>query len=159
MSNWLSTSHNHQHCISDAIKLAEQICAQRHQRFTQIRRQVLEIIWQAHKPMGAYAVLEKLSAGKSVVAPPTVYRALDFLLELGLIHRINSLNAYMGCLDPKTGHQGQFLICRVCSAVLELREPGIQKLITQVANEQKFVVEQMVCEVLGVCPECRNHRT
>ncbi|CAN5351784.1 Fur family transcriptional regulator [soil metagenome] len=158
MSKWLNTTtHNHQSCISHAIKQAEEICLQRNQRFTQVRRQVLEIIWQAHKPIGAYAVLEKLGAsqGKHGVAPPTVYRALDFLLELGLVHRINSLNAYTGCLDPKIGHQGQFLICRHCSAVLELREPGIPKLIVQTATEQNFTVEQMVCEVLGVCPQCK----
>ena len=94
--------HDHRVCVKDALEQATAICAKRGARLTPIRRRVLELIWASHKPSGAYDILEALSQesrGKRI-APPTVYRALDFLLEQGLIHRLESLNAFIGCPHP-----------------------------------------------------------
>ncbi|MCK5914330.1 MAG: transcriptional repressor, partial [Desulfuromusa sp.] len=92
---FISEDHDHLSCIAAAMANAEQLCQHRGKRFTAIRRRVFELVWQQHKPIGAYEVLEKLQQDGRA-APPTVYRALDFLLELGLVHRIASLNAFVG---------------------------------------------------------------
>jgi Fur family zinc uptake transcriptional regulator len=99
-------------------------------RLTALRRRVLELVWQSHKPLGAYDILAVLSEqdGRRA-APPTVYRALDFLLENGLVHRISSLNAFIGCNHPEHAHQGQFLICRECHAAIELEQKSISDAI------------------------------
>ncbi|HBS77409.1 MAG TPA: Fur family transcriptional regulator, partial [Pseudomonas sp.] len=89
-------------------------------------------------------------------APPTVYRALDFLLENGLVHRIASLNAFIGCNHPEHPHQGQFLICRNCHTAIELEQPAISEAIDQAARSVGFQVEGQTVEVVGLCASCRN---
>ena len=80
--------HNHDHCIVDALQRAEALCEQRNVRLTPIRRRVLELVWHSHAPIGAYAILDQLKTTDRSAAPPTVHRALDFLLEHGLVHRL-----------------------------------------------------------------------
>ena len=151
---FISGEHDHQSCMTNAMTNAEQVCQQRGQRFTALRRRVFELVWQQHKPIGAYEVLEKLQeAGRA--APPTVYRALDFLLDLGLIHRINSLNAYVGCIQPEYPHDGQFLICTSCKAFAELDSPLITRTIEQSAADVDFEVHRHTVEIMGLCPRCR----
>jgi Fur family zinc uptake transcriptional regulator len=96
-----SRPHDHSHCVHSALSEADTLCAQKGLRLTALRRRVLELVWQSHKPLGAYDILAVLSEqdGRRA-APPTVYRALDFLLENGLVHRISSLNAFVGCVHP-----------------------------------------------------------
>ena len=91
-------------------------------RFTPLRRRVLELVWSSHKPVGAYALLDQLRNEDLGSAPPTVYRALDFLIENGLIHRIERMNAFVGCSHPGEAHRGFFLICGDCGNAEELRE-------------------------------------
>ena len=151
---FISGEHDHQACIANALANAEQVCQQAGQRFTAIRRRVFELVWQQHKPIGAYEVLEKLQEhGRA--APPTVYRALDFLLELGLVHRIASLNAYVGCVQPGHQHEGQFLICESCRAFAELDSPAITAAINSKAADSGFKVHQHTVEIMGLCPRCR----
>jgi len=90
MSQHAFHPHHHEHCVNDALHSAEVLCAERGVRLTPIRKRVLELVWASHKPLGAYAILEKLTDEGHKPAPPTVYRALEFLLEQGLIHRIAS---------------------------------------------------------------------
>jgi len=125
-------------------------------RLTALRRRVLELVWQSHKPLGAYDILAVLSDqdGRRA-APPTVYRALDFLLENGLVHRIASLNAFIGCNHPEHAHQGQFLICRECHVALELEQPAISQAIVQSAADVGFKVEGQTVEVVGLCSACQ----
>ena len=151
---FISGEHDHQRCIMNAMANAEQLCQQRGQRFTALRRRVFELVWQQHKPIGAYEVLEELQRDGRA-APPTVYRALDFLLNLGLIHRINSLNAYVGCVHPEYPHDGQFLICESCKAFAELDTPLITTAIEQSAADVDFEVHQHTVEIMGLCPRCR----
>ena len=97
--HFINEEHDHAACIAQAVGQAEQVCHQQKQRFTALRRRVFELVWQHHRPIGAYEVLDLLQRDGRA-APPTVYRALDFLLEIGLVHRIASLNAYVGCIQP-----------------------------------------------------------
>ena len=94
--------HDHDSCIADALRNADEICKSKGLRFTALRRRVLEIIWAKHEPTGAYDILEELSTNKARAAPPTVYRALNFLLKHGFVHKIESLNAFLGCVNPET---------------------------------------------------------
>lgn len=150
--------HDHDHCISDALTRAEALCAQRGARLTALRRQVLELVWSSHQPRGAYAILEDLNQreGKTT-APLTVYRALEFLAEQGLVHRIESLNAYVGCASPGASHTGQFLVCERCGNATEIDDPRIRTAIHATAAERGFRVERPTVEVRGLCMPCQEN--
>ena len=148
--------HNHRDCVADALAAAEEICRERGLRLTPLRRRVLELIWNGHEPVRAYDLLDKLRGERSGAAPPTVYRVLDFLCDCGLAHRIKSLNAYVGCGDPRFQHAGQFLICRECRAVAELDAPEITAAVAAKAREAGFEVAGQTIEIAGLCPECQG---
>ncbi|QLC72997.1 transcriptional repressor [Pseudomonas sp. LPB0260] len=152
-----SRPHDHSRCVSQALAEAESICTRQGLRLTALRKRVLELVWQSHKPLGAYDILAVLSEedGRRA-APPTVYRALDFLLEHGLVHRIASLNAFVGCNRPEHAHQGQFLICRQCHAAIELEQTAISQAIVGAAADVGFSVEGQTVEVVGLCSGCRE---
>ena len=148
--------HDHSRCVSDALSDAETLCARNGTRLTSLRRRVLELVWQSHKPLGAYDILDALSdADGRRAAPPTVYRALDFLQDNGLVHRIASLNAFIGCPHPEHAHQGQFLICRSCHTAIELEQPAISEAIRAGAAGVGFAPESQTVEVVGLCAQCR----
>lgn len=151
-----SRPHDHSHCVHTALADADALCAVHGLRLTALRRRVLELVWQSHKPLGAYDILAVLSEldGRRA-APPTVYRALDFLLENGLVHRIASLNAFVGCNHPQQAHQGQFLICRNCHAAVELEQQAISDAIVSSAKTVGFTVEGQTVEVVGLCAGCQ----
>jgi Fur family transcriptional regulator, zinc uptake regulator len=154
---FLGTAHNHDDCIAQALEQATQLCQQRGVRLTALRRQVLELIWQTHKPIGAYSLLEQISKQqKKHVAPPTVYRALDFLLKQGLIHKINSLNAFIGCWHPQTMHIAQFLICDNCGNATEFEAPQINSEIAKTAEQVGFKIEKQIIELAGLCNSCQD---
>ena len=96
--------HDHQRCVSKALRTADEVCAERGLRLTPTRKRVLELVWMRHAPIGAYDILSQLSKEGRQDAPPTVYRALSFLMGAGLIHRLDTLNAYLGCETPKHLH-------------------------------------------------------
>ncbi|BAP42344.1 zinc uptake regulation protein [Pseudomonas sp. StFLB209] len=142
--------------MHSALSEADALCASKGLRLTALRRRVLELVWQSHKPLGAYDILGVLSeADGRRAAPPTVYRALDFLLENGLVHRIASLNAFTGCNHPAHAHQGQFLICRKCHAAIELQHQTISDAVINAANEVGFAAEGQTIEIVGVCAGCK----
>jgi Fur family zinc uptake transcriptional regulator len=146
---------DHGDCMSAALAAAERLCARRGARLTEIRRRVLELVWRSHEPVGAYAVLERLARERGPVAPPTVYRALDFLIAHGLVHRIASRNAFIGCAHPDRDHIGQFLVCSDCGSAAELDDRRIDRAIRSGAEAAGFVVEHPVVELAGRCPQCR----
>lgn len=146
--------HAHDACIDDALDAADALCAKQGVRLTVLRRRVLELVWGSHGPLGAYDILDRLREDKRGAAPPTVYRALDFLLSNGLIHRIESLNAYVGCGAPSEAHAGQFLICGDCGSVGELDDPDITELIATKARAMGFAIAHQTIEATGLCPEC-----
>ncbi|MCV6615744.1 MAG: transcriptional repressor [Cellvibrionaceae bacterium] len=152
-----SERHDHERCISDALIRAQKLCQDQKQRLTRTREQVLRLIWQSHQPVGAYSIMDTLaeSEGKRV-APPTVYRALDFLLDLGLIHRINSLNAYIGCQSPGHQHHSCFLICQQCQLALEFEPELLKNQIEALQQHSGFAISQQNIELLGTCPQCQQ---
>lgn len=152
----MSPPHDHQHCIDTAIQTAAGLCAEQGKRFTPIRRRVLALVWGGHRPVGAYEILDALRAEYPNAAPPTVYRALDFLIERGLIHRIESMNAFMGCTHPAERHSGQFLICNQCSAAVELDDPNIDHAVRRGAEQIGFQAQRQTVEVTGLCLDCRD---
>lgn len=149
-----SAGHDHGSCIADAIAAAERVCRDRQLRFTPIRRRVLEIVWSRHAPTGAYEILDALRDEHRTAAPPTVYRALDFLVEHGFVHKIESLNAFVGCGHPDGDHVGQFLICGRCRQVGELDDPEIATLIARKAASAGFDVSRQTIEIEGLCRHC-----
>ncbi|MDQ2076230.1 Fur family transcriptional regulator [Marinimicrobium sp. ABcell2] len=149
--------HNHSHCVSSALAEAQELCTERGARLTPLRRQVLELVWRSHRPLGAYALMDLLAEESTRrVAPPTVYRALDFLLEQGLIHRINGLNAFVGCPTPNERHQSHFLLCRSCGVAKEMESNDLSTVIRKTAEVDGFLVESDSLEVNGLCPSCRS---
>lgn len=146
---------SHQHS-SDPLIDAERLCQERGERLTPTRRRVLELILARGEPVGAYALLDALrSADGRNAAPPTVYRALDFLLAQGLIHRIESLNAFVACPHACTTHQAQYLICRNCGGATEIADTGIVAAILAAAARAEFHVERQGIEITGICRACR----
>ena len=152
-------AHDHTHCVSRTLKEADRVCAERGLQLTPIRRRVLEIVSQRHAPVGAYDILGALKKGEGALAPPTVYRALEFLIEAGLVHRIDTLNAFITCDCPGESHAGQLLVCRSCSRVTELDDPTIARLVAQRAKAAGFGADSLSVEIKGVCGDCSRTST
>ncbi|MGH6954714.1 MAG: Fur family transcriptional regulator [Alphaproteobacteria bacterium] len=148
--------HDHGRCVAEALGRAESISARRGARLTALRRRVLELVWTSHAPIGAYDILERLRRAGRRAAPIAVYRALAFLMELGLVHRLASVNAYLGCGGPTARHSGQFLICERCGSVAELSNRRIDRAIAAGAASTGFKVLSPLVEVRGRCPGCRT---
>lgn len=146
--------HDHDACVDDALARAEALCAARGERLTPLRRRVLELVWDSHRPARAYEILDKLQEERGGAAPPTVYRALDFLLGQGLVHRIESLNAFFGCDTPEGRHGGQFLICTRCGKVAEIDSDTVAGAVKRAAAEVGFRAQRQTVEAFGLCPEC-----
>lgn len=152
-----SQHHDHSHCISTAMETARQVCADKGARLTALREQVLRLIWNSHQPLGAYALMDMLSEQSTKrVAPPTVYRALDFLLEQGLIHRINMLNAFVGCTHPDSHHANNFLICEHCGVAIEFSTDSLETSIQSTASDFGFSIRSQCIELMGSCQQCQE---
>ncbi|MCA3338475.1 MAG: transcriptional repressor [Acetobacteraceae bacterium] len=147
-----------------ALERAEALCQTRGVQLTPLRREVLRLVLEAEAPIGAYALLDQLKASRAKAAPPTVYRALDFLLEQGLIHRLERLNAFMGCAEALDGHghhhdhahdhPHQFLICRGCGATREISDHGVAEAISAAAAKAGFSAARSTVEIEGYCGKC-----
>lgn len=140
--------------IDTQLAEAETHCAAHGAQLTPLRRQVLELVLRAEQPLGAYALLDQLKASRAGAAPPTIYRALDFLLEQGLIHRIERLNAFVGCAAAGHDHSHQFLICRRCGTTQELHDHAAEAALAAAAAKRGFSPARMTVEVEGVCAGC-----
>ncbi len=151
--------HDHRACVAGALGRAEAVCARRAAQLTALRRRVLEYVWESHAPVGAYGILDRLSAGGRRAAPITVYRALDFLMANGLVHRLASRNAYVGCGLPGVPHEAQFLICNSCGTVTEVQDKRIERAIIAGAEGVDFVPDAALVEVRGLCPDCTGGGT
>lgn len=136
------------------IQQAANQCQSRGVRFTPIRRKVLNLIAQSGGGLKAYDLLDQLSAEHTAARPPTVYRALEFLIEQGLVHRIESQNAYVACACPEHAHGFQLLICRCCGLVEELHLDDIGAQLATKAADKGFKVERQTIELQGLCAHC-----
>lgn len=155
--NFPSSAHDHHHCVRSALDGAEKLCARQGLRLTPTRRRVLELIWQSHRPSGAYELLEQLAADGHRPSPPTVYRALDFLLAHRLIHRVDSRNAFVGCSQPGEDHMAQIFICDRCSIVIEQADSSLNRRIRRNADDLHFQIRAQTVEIAGLCPHCAEH--
>lgn len=147
-------SHDHSHCSGDVMAQAQAIAVAKGARLTPVRRRVLELLLERHRAMGAYEVLERLAAEGFGKQPPVAYRALEFLVDLGLVHRINRLNAFAACTHPGQHHTPAFLICRQCHLVAEAPAARVRAALEASAAETGFVVEFASFEAVGLCPTC-----
>lgn len=147
--------HDHGACIRTALAAAEEECRRQGARLTEIRRRVLELVWGSHRPVGAYTLLDSLAKEGWSAAPPTVYRALEFLQAHGLVHRIALLNAFVGCVHPGHAHAGQFLLCGACGIAVELEDREVDSAIGRAAGRLGFSVARQTIEIEGLCPDCR----
>ena len=144
--------HDHACCVNDGLQHVTQVCEDEGLRLTKVRRRVLEILLESHLAKGAYDVLERLSSDGLGSQPPVVYRALDFLVENGFVHKLHSLNAFIACAHPGQGHSPAFLICRVCRKVEEA--VGAGQRLAGAAAEIGFSIEKTTVEAIGLCPGC-----
>ena len=148
-------AHDHHHCSREGLAQAEAHCAANGARLTPVRRRVLEILLEDHRALGAYDVLQRLAAEGFGNQPPVAYRALEFLVDQGLAHRIQRLNAFAACSHPGADHQPAFLICRVCDTVAEAPAAPVMAALSEAADESGFEIERANIEALGLCPACR----
>lgn len=149
-------AHDHSHCCGDLLRQADDLAAMRGARLTPVRRRVLEILLERHRALGAYEVLDRLAQDGFGNKPPVAYRALDFLVEQGLAHKVARLNAFMACTHPGRPHSPAVLICRACQTVAEAPGPTINAAIVHAAAEAGFAVQSTAIEILGLCPACRE---
>jgi Fur family transcriptional regulator, zinc uptake regulator len=147
--------HDHTACTSGGLALAEQRLADSGQRLTPVRRRVLEILLGSPRALGAYEVLERLVADGFANQPPVAYRALEFLEEQGLVHRIRRLNAFAACMRVGEVHAPVFLICRSCHAVAETSAALVVDALQTAARGLDFTIERSTVEAMGLCPSCR----
>ena len=147
--------HDHGRCTADALAHAEALCAARGQRLTPIRRQVLETLAESHRTLGAYEIMERMAGQGPRPAPITVYRALDFLVENGLVHRIESRNAFLACIgDHSSSATTVFLICERCGAVGEASSSAVAETLQAAARAAGFTPKGRVIEITGICRHC-----
>lgn len=166
MSDTLAHSHHcHVHgsdSLEHRIQEARTLCQAEGGRFTTLREDIYRLILQAGRPLGAYDLISILQQERSRtdqkptnIAPPTVYRSLDFLLEFGLIHQLNSINAYIPCCHPRSEHIAAFLICQQCASVQELSNLPISQMIEFSQQTLDFTVKKSVIELSGLCHDCK----
>ncbi len=140
-----SAGHDHRACVAQALAAADDVCRRQGARLTDLRRRVLALVWDSHAPVGAYQLLERLGKDGKTAAPPTIYRALDFLAAHGLV---------------RTPHQGQFLICDGCGTAAELEDERIATTVRSRCGDAGFEMHHLTLEILGLCPSCsRQTRT
>ncbi|MCB2082284.1 MAG: transcriptional repressor [Rickettsiales bacterium] len=142
--------------MTTALNQAEAICQEQGLRFTALRRRVLAMVWENHGPAKAYDILDKLQAENHSARPPTVYRALDFLQEHGLVHKLNRLNAYVGCSHPLQHTECYFLICSQCGTIEECCNDALKQAILSITTQHQFTPAHTTLEIEGICRECTN---
>jgi Fur family transcriptional regulator, zinc uptake regulator len=150
-------NHNHARCSADAITHAEAACTKRGERLTTLRRLVLEAVASSHKPVGAYEIMDMLASDRRRPAPVTIYRALDFLMKQGFVHRIESRNAFFACAhNHDSGAIVAFLVCDTCGVVGEASTAAMGQLLAAVARKAGLKPSMSVIEITGTCAHCRR---
>jgi len=149
--------HDHGRCTAEALSHAERVCEQRSQKLTPIRRTVLQALLASHRPLGAYEVIDELAKTMPRPAPITVYRALDFLMANGLVHRIESRNAFLACAqDHDATAAVVFLICERCGLVGEIPAAPFAQGLHAAARASGFMPKLSVVEIAGTCAYCQK---
>ena len=146
--------HDHTHCTSDLIARAERTCERRGSRLTGQRREILSCVAERHSAVGAYDIIELMAKRGARPAPITVYRALEFLRAHGLVHKIESRNAFVACSHSHEGQPAALLICETCGTVAELDTPEIFERVAEKAKARKFSPAHTMIEISGTCGAC-----
>jgi Fur family zinc uptake transcriptional regulator len=146
--------HDHDACLEGALERARKAFEVKGLKLTPLRQSVFAEIAGSHRAVGAYEVLERLAARGDRLAPISVYRAIDALVEAGLVHRFESRNAFFAC---HAGHEGRQLVlaCEACGRVAEVGGPEVFSGIDQAAQEASFAPRTAVVEVWGLCASCK----
>ena len=156
-SHACSSPDHHVHDAAGFVAAVERACSERGLRLTEIRARVLGLVADAGKPIKAYDLLDKVREGEGAgaAAPPTVYRALDFLLANGFIHKLESVNAFVACHHPNAAqHSAPFLICDGCHKAVELDDEHVVATLDAQARALGFSPQTQTLEVHGLCAEC-----
>ena len=141
--------------LNASISRVDEICRSNNLGFTDIRRQVYEIIIKNNKPIKAYEILDEIrNITNKPSHPPTVYRAIDFLIENGFVHKLNSINSFVGCFHPKTHEECYCLICKKCNLYQECCDDSLKDRISKTAVHNKFVISNTTLEIEGHCLDC-----
>jgi Fur family transcriptional regulator, zinc uptake regulator len=138
------------------LEKAESICRARGGRLTQQRRAVLTKLLTAGRPLSAYELLDLVRPEDAAITPASVYRSLDFLGEVGLVHRLDSTRSFVACDHPDHPHAGQFLICRKCGTVVEAEDKWIGRATEDLGERHGFTLEHRSVELIGLCGACRT---
>lgn len=149
-------SHDHLTCINEGVAAAVEAAKAKGLRLTPIRRRVLEILLAEHRAMGAYDVLDILRREGLGSQPPVAYRALTFLVEHKLAHKVERLNAFVACSHMDCGQSPVFLICKDCGTVGEITVPNVELALAGAARASGFSIDTTMIEVLGQCPGCHE---
>ncbi|MEJ2321883.1 MAG: transcriptional repressor [Gammaproteobacteria bacterium] len=144
--------------LARVLRQAEALCRERGVKLTEQRKTVLRLLCASEKPLSAYELLDLMRESVKNPAPPTVYRALDFLLEQGLVHKLESIHAYIGCSHPDHPHASQFLICAVCGEVADVEDRVIASSLKAAGKAAGFHTERPVVELLGTCAQCSEKK-
>jgi Fur family zinc uptake transcriptional regulator len=133
---------------------AESICRTRGGRLTPQRREVLTNLLEASRPLSAYELVDLIRPEDAAITPASVYRSLDFLIDIGLVHRLDSTRSFIACDHPEHLHAGQFLICRKCGAVIEAEDKWIDRAAEDLGERHGFTLEHRSMELTGLCGAC-----
>lgn len=144
------------HAITQRLQTAELLCQSRGTRLTPIRRRVLEILLRRHTSLKAYELLDEIKVLQPGAAPPTVYRALDFLVEQGLIHRLDAINAWTACTDAAGTPHDVLVVCTRCGAVAELSDPQLSHQLAVCVAEAGFILTGHETELRALCRTCQS---
>ena len=141
--------------LNASISRVDEICRSNNLGFTDIRKQVFEIIIKNNKPIKAYQILDEIrNITNKPSHPPTVYRAIDFLIENGFVHKLNSINSFVGCFHPKTHEECYFLICKKCNLYQECCDDSLKDRISKTAIHNNFIISNTTLEIEGHCLDC-----
>lgn len=156
----VETAVTTQRLDSKRRKLAELRCAERGERLTSARLTVYEVLCASDRPLSAYELIALLAERQNRrIAPTTVYRHLDFLMRLGLVHRLESAHAYLPCNHPGQAHESQYLVCSDCGHVDEIESRRLGTLLNKIADQHGFRPENAVVEVKGLCGSCADRQS
>ena len=138
-------------------KLAEERCQTMGERLTVARLGAYAELLASKRAISAYDLIAKLEKRQDrKIAPLTVYRHLDFLTRVGLVHRIESTQSYLPCDHPQHTHESQYLLCTECGSVEEVHSKKLESTLDKIVSEHNFTPARAVVEVSGVCQRCRQ---